>query len=566
MCLSPTFFLAILIALSNSLLVSATHAATPKEAIPPLSSPTTQNLVINGDFEGDTVGEKLIPTGWDWGEAGTIQVLNENGRAFVRMGVEQADQLVQITQEVPLPVDAKGLVVQIRFRNENVKFGKGGWLCDARARFRFYDAQGQATEKKLGDMIFDSHAQNWSVVTRDYLIPEGAASFKINLCLNRPASGTLDIDEIQLVTMSSQRYEELEAIRLEAEAKKAAEALKQIEDQRIIDDMLQAAPKSRQLGVYGNRLINSDHEQVILQGVNVPSLEWSAKGEKIHRSIKVALLDWQANTIRLPVNHSYWFGKGKGKGKDSSNDQTAYRQIVDEVIAMAAGQGAYVILDLHSFGAPQEFARSFWLDAAARYANNPAVLFDLYNEPHGISWDLWRNGGEKEVKKNGNMQTIQVVGMQALLEAVRSTGAKNIIIAGGISYAYDLSGILDGYALDDTGGYGLMYATHFYNWHTGWEKKFLQVAKKYPVLVGEFGADTKKMNFVPANKQEDPYTFMPDALGMIQKYHLNWTAFSLHPKATPVLIKDWSYEPTDFFGSFVKEALAGKKFEMKRMR
>tara|TARA_B100001971_G_scaffold208149_1_gene229528 strand:+ start:7178 stop:8872 length:1695 start_codon:yes stop_codon:yes gene_type:complete len=537
--------------------------AKNKEPAPPLSADLTPSYVVNGDFSGRLIAPGQ-PEGWERGEEGTIQQMEEGRRPYMRLIAEKPNQLVQITQMMPLPDGLEGLVVHTRFRNENVKFGKGGWLCDARARFRFYDAEGNTVGKKLKDIIFYSQAQEWSVLNRDYLIPEGAASFKINLCLNRPASGTLDIDEIKVIAMPAERLQELEEQRLEAERKKAAEAAKKIADQKIIDEMLQAEPKSKQLGVYGNKLITSDHETVILQGVNVVSLEWSPKGEKIHRSMKVALKEWHANAIRLPVNHSFWFGNGKGKIK--SNDAEAYRQLVDDAVAMAAGEGAYLILDLHSYGAPQEFARTFWLDAAARYANNPAVLFDLYNEPHGIGWDHWRYGGEKEVKKKGKKETIEVVGMQALADAVRSTGARNIIIAGGLSYALNISGVLEGYELKDSGGFGIMYATHFYNWHRGWEKHFLKVAEKYPVLVGEFGADTKKMSFIPSNKQESPYTWVPDALGMVQKYQLNWTAFSFHPKATPVLIKDWSYEPTDFWGKFVKEALAGKTFELKKMR
>lgn len=41
----------------------------------------------------------------------------------------------------------------------------------------------------------------------------------------------------------------------------------------------------------------------------------------------------------------------------------------------------------------------------------------------------------------------QSVGMQGLVNAVRATGAKNIIVAGGIGYAGDLSGAVNGYAL-----------------------------------------------------------------------------------------------------------------------
>jgi endoglucanase len=180
---------------------------------------------------------------------------------------------------------------------------------------------------------------------------------------------------------------------------------------------------------------------------------------------------------------------------------------------------------------------------------------------------VWRNGGTVENKQKGKPSTtFQSVGMQGLVDAVRSTGAKNIIIAGGVGNAYDLEGILQGSALDDTTGNGIMYATHFYNWHKNWEKHFLGLVGKYPIFVGETGADIKKMPFIPGNQQEDPYTWAPDAIGMIQKYHLNWTAYSMHPKSTPVLILNWNYDPSPFWGVFVKDALAGKQFTMQKER
>ena len=55
-------------------------------------------------------------------------------------------------------------------------------------------------------------------------------------------------------------------------------------------------------------------------------------------------------------------------------------------------------------------------------------------------------------------------------------------------------------------------------------------------------------------------------LGVIQKHRLNWTAFSFHPKCGPNVIKDWDYTPTEFWGVFVKQALAGKQFKTKRLR
>lgn len=523
-----------------------------------LAQESTASFIVNGDFAGGQ--ENGLPVGWsrrgEEGE-GTILLEKDGDTSFIRFSVNQPDQLVGVVQSIPIPPGVLGLEFQARFRTANVKFGKS-FLCDARTRFGFYDAEGNPV-KGAGDVIFDSHAREWTEISRSFAVPAGAVSVNLMLCLNRPASGTLDVQRVRLSAMDERAAQELAQKPLLAAKKKA-------EDEAAIQALVLRAPVSRSLRVRGNGLVNEAGAGVLLQGVNVPSLEWSPKGENIHRSMKVALLDWKANVVRLPVSASFWFGRGKGG--TSSNDLQVYRTIVDDAVKMAAGQGAYLILDLHSYGGIKPFAVEFWTDAAARYANQPAVLFDLWNEPHGISWELWQNGGEKLVidKKTKTTNTVTLVGMQTLVDTVRATGAKNIIVAGGINYALDLRGILEGHALKDPGGNGIVYATHFYNWHGNWASNFLAVAERYPVLVGEFGADIKKMSFVPKNKQEDPMTWVPDALAMMQKYKLNWTAFSLHPKATPVLISNWDYEPTPFYGVFVKDALAGKTFELQRMR
>ena len=131
---------------------------------------------------------------------------------------------------------------------------------------------------------------------------------------------------------------------------------------------------------------------------------------------------------------------------------------------------------------------------------------------------------------------------------------------GGLDWAYDLSGIAKGYALTEKDGNGIMYSTHVYPWKSDWQNKFLVVADKYPLLFGEVGANTKKMTFIPADQQEDAVTWVPKVLGLIQKYQFNWTAWSFHPGASPVLLSDWKYTPTPEWGAFAKRALAGEKF------
>jgi hypothetical protein len=111
-----------------------------------------------------------------------------------------------------------------------------------------------------------------------------------------------------------------------------------------------------------------------------------------------------------------------------------------------------------------------------------------------------------------------------------------------------------------------MYSSHVYPWKSDWQGKFLDAAAKYPLFLGEVGADEKKMDFIPPDRQEDPNTWAPDVLGVIQKYRLNWTAWDFHPKSTPRVILDWDYTPTPFWGVCVKRALAGEQFDVKRLR
>lgn len=327
--------------------------------------------------------------------------------------------------------------------------------------------------------------------------------------------------------------------------------------------------------VSGNRLTNANGEEVWLQGVAIPGLEIVPAGHGVVHSAIVAIEEWKANVVRLAIKDEFWYGRGKGQ----SDGGLAYRATIDAAVNAVANRGAYIVLDNHRFRAVKAEHLPFWQELATLYKNHPAVLFDIINEPHGISWEVWRNGGfvadeTAAINEAGflNETTLQAnrgfesPGMQKLVDAIRQTEAKNVIIAGGLQWAYDLSGILDGYALDDPEGHGIMYSTHVYNWKTGWQKAFLDAAEHYPIFVGEVGADIKKMHFIPSDDQEDPYTWVPDMLGIIQKHRLNWTGWSFHTWATPVMLSNWQYEPTPFWGAFAKRALAGEQFKNKGLR
>ena len=552
-------------ALLALVLLAAGSVALRAQPAAPASAPLAPSLVTNGDFSAASADPRW-PADWPRDNQNSATYLNENGVHFLRFVAATPGQVIELNRDVPVPAGIRAVALSVRFRIADFKFGTNSsgapsFSKDMHVTYKFIDAQGQPIPKAGGGFVLDSHAQTWRDVSRRFLVPEGAVALRVIPTLMQVTSGTLDLAGVSVAALPADEVEAMiQAPALAAKKKAEAEA--------DIPAMLALPSKTLVLRVSGNKLVTADGKTVVLRGVNICSLEWSEKGEHIYPSTRLTLKEWGANAIRLPVLDGFWFGNGKPP-KITSNDAEAYRKIVDDVIKMAAGQGAYVILDLHRFGIPEERDVAFWKDAAARYKDNPAVLFDIFNEPGGIKWEIWRDGGDMQWKKKKGEDvapTVRSVGMQALVNAVRSTGAKNIVIAGGIGSAYDLTGVLNGFTLDDKGGNGIMYATHFYNWHGGWQKHFLDLAAKYPIFVGEFGASNKKVGFIPGNKQEDPYTWMPDALALLQKYNLNWTAFCLHPKSWPPMIQDWDYTTTPEFGAFVKDALAGKKFELRKMR
>jgi hypothetical protein len=293
---------------------------------------------------------------------------------------------------------------------------------------------------------------------------------------------------------------------------------------------LRAAPPM--LATSGNQIIIKDTgESVRLTGVNIPSLEWG-NGEHLLTSLDKAVDTWCANVVRLPVKDSSWL------------TSSSYRTIVDNFIAQASSLGIYVILDLHSYAYPTATSAEFWADAAAHFANNPAVLYGLLNEPHGTTWDEWRNGYQ------GNP------GMQDLVDTVRTTGARNVMLAGGLDYAYDLSGVYKGYALTDTStGNGIIYDSHLYPWKGYWQDKAGNPAQHYPVLFGELG-HPDGTTFIGLTF-EAPDTWVPKVMDWVDKHNLNWTGWCFHPAAKPCMIIDWNYTPTSFWGAPALARLQG---------
>ena len=332
----------------------------------------------------------------------------------------------------------------------------------------------------------------------------------------------------------------------------------------------QAAPESgiQPLHVADNHVVDSEGKRVRLRGVNTASLEWNATGEgHILDTVKTAIKDWHATIVRVPLSQDRWFGKAP----EQSDDGTAYRALVKQVIDACAAGSCYAMLDLHwsdtgewgkrigQHKLPDQNSVNFWTSCATAFKNNPAVLFDLYNEPHDVTWDQWRNGGTitESDRRAGTSITYPAVGMQAMLDAIRATGANNVVVAGGLDWSYDLSGILTDGPLKDPMGHGVVYANHAYPFKgetvDKWIVRMEKATSRFPVIVSEFGSDPKGGAGLTGEE------WVKSVLKAIAEHDWDFTAWDLHPSAGPKLISDWNYTPTPHFGVWVKEALAARK-------
>lgn len=308
-----------------------------------------------------------------------------------------------------------------------------------------------------------------------------------------------------------------------------------------------ARPPSAPDGYYvnGNTLCTPDGRPHLLHGVDRPSLEWDPDGEHLSADDFAQMASWGANVVRIALNQGFWLS-------DSPHYAPAYAARVDQAVAWAEQAGLDVILDLHwsdrgdytvmpgqqTMADPHSLA--FWKEVAARYKDDGRVFFELYNEPHDIPADVWLSGGDVG---------FTVVGMQQLHDAVRSTGAHNPVIVGGLGWAYDLSHV----GQDPVKGYNVMYATHPYNnaperRPERWEGSWGYLTKTSPVVVTEFGDGTGSCS--PDYDRQ--------LIAFADAHHASWTAWAWWAGGCkfPSLLSDWTGGTTDE-GSVVKAALLG---------
>lgn len=326
----------------------------------------------------------------------------------------------------------------------------------------------------------------------------------------------------------------------------------------------EAGPTLTGLHVEGNHLVD-DGKTVRLLGVDHSGTEYTCINSTTtifegptDDSLVMPMKAWNVNAVRVPLNEDCWLGIN---GLPAAVSGTAYQQAIASFVQTLRSGGMYVIVDLHWNGPGSTLAKSqqpmpdedhapaFWTSVATTFKGDPGVVFDLYNEPYpdkGTSdpGDCLLNGCMLSVW-TGFSGSAQAAGMQELVTTVRATGAQNVIMVGGWSYANAIGAWLQ-YAPKDPLS-NLAASFHNYNYTqcndaSCWTSQVAPVAAKVPVVTGELGENDCGDAYV------NSYFAWADPLGIS---YLGWAWNVQSCTSFPALITSYSGSPTTFGQAFL---------------
>jgi uncharacterized protein (TIGR03437 family) len=322
------------------------------------------------------------------------------------------------------------------------------------------------------------------------------------------------------------------------------------------------------LRVKANQLVDSAGAVFVLRGVSMPGLEAISPTATDLANVRamsgftfrVMRQRWNMNAVRLPVSAAVWKRDGQG-----------YLDRVAAVVALANAESLVVVLAAQENGSlPSSTMVDFWKAWAGAFAKTPGVIFALFNEPstrdipgsnplnsplnnpvthRAADWQLWRNGGALA----GGAAS---VGMQDLVNAIRGTGAQQIIAAAGFQ---DTAGF-QGFAAEAY----LADANVMYEWHpyfdvamtdTDRAANFGFLAGTFPLYAGAwgmpFGHATAACTAIP--RGESPAgDLLLGAMAYFDFRNVSWTVTDFAPGSliqnftdyTATLLGPWTCDAT----------------------
>jgi len=253
------------------------------------------------------------------------------------------------------------------------------------------------------------------------------------------------------------------------------------------------------LHVSGNRLLDASENVVRFHGVNYSGPEyaciqgWGIFDGPSDDAMVLALMTWNVNVVHLGLNEDCILGIN---GVQAAYAGANYMNAIVAFVNRLHAHGMYAEVSLmwsapgtkKALGHPQILNQDHSPAALAAIANafknDPKTIIGLQSEPHDISWACWKNGG------SSCSVGYAALGMQGALNAVRNTGATNVVTASGIDWANTMTQWLANKPTDQLGQ--LIAEAHVYGKNgcasvSCFDTYYAPVAASVPLIFGETG-------------------------------------------------------------------------------
>jgi len=257
-----------------------------------------------------------------------------------------------------------------------------------------------------------------------------------------------------------------------------------------------------QLHVCGTNLCNQYNKPIQLRGVSTHGLQWFPSCYNT-ASLDTLANDWKADVLRIAmyVNEDGYV-----------TNPSAFTAKVNDLVDQAEARGMYAIIDFHTLtpGDPNvnlDNAKTFFKNVATRNANKKNVIYEIANEPNGVSWDQIRTYANQviPVVRAADSDAVVIVGTRGWSSLGVSNGSSSAeIVANPVNFP------------------NIMYTFHFYAAsHTDtYRNEVRNAATKLPLFVTEWGT-TSATGGGTVDIQSS--TAWLDLLDSLKISHVNWT-------------------------------------------
>jgi hypothetical protein len=269
--------------------------------------------------------------------------------------------------------------------------------------------------------------------------------------------------------------------------------------------------------VQGRQLVDGAGRVVQLRGVNRAVFESRCTYDDtgfndgpVDQASVTAMKSWKINAVRVTLNDQCWLGVND---LPAGGNAAGYRSAVLAYIRLLRKNGLYVMPVVEVFGPDAQKATqidympdkshmpAFWRSLASALKADRGIVFDPvtevamadWNDPHpdpAGQWACWLHGCTIDSVYD-KAPRYAAAGLQSLVATIRSTGAKQPIVLGGIDYNADLTQLLTHLPSDPA--HQLVASGHIYDFVQGkdvdafFHDQLEAIAKRMPVIIGELG-------------------------------------------------------------------------------